>query len=38
MGDIWIGQANNPVVFQAKGLDRGVLMDEFYNGYPVYFQ
>ena len=38
IGYIWIGQANNPVVFQAKGLDRGVLMDEFYNGYPVYFQ
>jgi uncharacterized protein (TIGR03437 family) len=38
LGYIWIGQANNPVVFQPKGLDRGVLMDEFFNGYPVYFQ
>ena len=38
LGFIWIGQANNPVTFHATGLDRGIVMDEFYNGYPVYFQ
>jgi hypothetical protein len=37
-GYIWIGQFNNPVTFQAPGLDKGILMDEFFNGYPVYFQ
>jgi hypothetical protein len=38
IGYIWIGQFNNPVTFQASGLDKGILMDEFYNGFPVYFQ
>jgi uncharacterized protein (TIGR03437 family) len=38
LGYIWIGQFNNPVTFQAPGLDKGILMDEFFNGYPVYFQ
>jgi len=38
LGYIWIGQFNNPVTFPAIGLDRGILMDEFYNGFPVYFQ
>jgi hypothetical protein len=38
IGYIWIGQFNNPVTFQAPGLDKGILMDEFFNGYPVYFQ
>ena len=37
-GYIWIGQSNNPVTFQATGLDKGILMDEFFNGFPVYFQ
>jgi uncharacterized protein (TIGR03437 family) len=37
-GYIWIGQANNPVTFQATGLDRGIVMDEFFNGFPVYFK
>jgi len=37
-GYIWIGQSNNPVTFQATGLDRGILMDEFFNGLPVYFK
>lgn len=37
-GYIWIGQFNNPVKFQASGLDKGILIDEFYNGYPVSFQ
>lgn len=35
---IWIGQSNNPLTFQAQGLDRGILVDEFFNGFPVYFQ
>jgi uncharacterized protein (TIGR03437 family) len=38
IGYIWIGQFNTPVTFQAPGLDKGILMDEFFNGYPVYFQ
>jgi uncharacterized protein (TIGR03437 family) len=38
VGYIWIGQSNNPVTFQAKGLDRGIVMDEFFNGFPVYFK
>jgi uncharacterized protein (TIGR03437 family) len=38
IGYIWIGQFNNPVTFQPTGLDKGILMDEFYNGFPVYFQ
>jgi len=38
VGYIWIGQFNNPVTFHATGLDRGIVMDEFYNGFPVYFQ
>jgi uncharacterized protein (TIGR03437 family) len=37
-GYIWIGQFNKPVTFQAPGLDKGILMDEFFNGYPVYYQ
>jgi uncharacterized protein (TIGR03437 family) len=38
IGYIWIGQFNKPVTFQAKGLDKGILIDEFFNGYPVKFQ
>jgi hypothetical protein len=38
IGYIWIGQFNTPVTFQAPGLDKGILMDEFFNGYPVNFQ
>ena len=34
-GYIWIGQYNKPVTFQATGLDKGILMDEFFNGFPV---
>jgi len=37
-GYIWIGQFNNPVTFQATGLDRGIVIDEFFNGFPVYFK
>jgi hypothetical protein len=37
-GFLWIGQMNNPVTFQASGLDRGILVDEFFNGFPVYFK
>jgi len=37
-GYIWIGQMNNPVTFQATGLDKGLLVDEFFNGFPVYFK
>jgi uncharacterized protein (TIGR03437 family) len=35
IGYIWIGQSNTPVTFQASGLDKGILIDEFFNGYPV---
>ena len=38
VGYLWIGQSNTPVTFQAPGLDKGILIDEFFNGYPVYFQ
>jgi uncharacterized protein (TIGR03437 family) len=38
IGYIWIGQYNNPVTFHASGLDKGILMDEFFNGFPVNFQ
>ena len=38
IGYIWIGQSNKPVTFQAPGLDKGILIDEFFNGYPVNFQ
>ena len=38
MGRLYIGQYNNPAAFQAPGLDRGLVMDLFYNGYGVYFQ
>ena len=37
-GYLWIGQFNNPVTFQATGLDKGILIDEFFNGFPVYFK
>ncbi len=37
-GYIWIGQLNSPVTFQAKGLDKGILVDQYNNGFPVYFQ
>jgi hypothetical protein len=37
-GGVWIGQSNNPVTFQATGLDKGILVDEFFNGFPVYFK
>ena len=35
---IWIGQFNTPVTFQSTGLDRGIVVDEFFNGFPVYFK
>jgi uncharacterized protein (TIGR03437 family) len=38
LGWIQIGQYNKPVTFQAKGLDRGLLTDAFFNGFGVYFQ
>ena len=38
IGYIWIGQFNNPVSFKANGLDKGILIDEFFNGFPVYFK
>jgi hypothetical protein len=38
LGFLWIGQFNTPVTFQATGLDRGIVMDEFFNGFPVYFK
>ena len=38
LGWIWIGQYNNPVTFQAQGLDRGIYTDVFFNGLGVYFQ
>jgi hypothetical protein len=38
IGYIWIGQSNKPVTFQAQGLDKGILMDEFFNGYPVSYK
>ena len=38
LGWIWIGQYNNPVTFQAQGLDRGILSDVFFNGAGVYFK
>jgi len=38
VGAIWIGQMNNPVLFQATGLDKGIVVDEFLNGFPVYFK
>jgi hypothetical protein len=38
LGYIWIGQSNKPVPFQAPGLDKGILIDEFFNGYPVSYQ
>jgi uncharacterized protein (TIGR03437 family) len=37
-GYIWIGQFNNPVTFQATGLDKGIVIDEFFNGFPIYFK
>jgi hypothetical protein len=37
-GGIWIGQFNTPVTFQATGLDKGIVMDEFFTGFPVYFK
>lgn len=38
LGWIWIGQYNNPVTFQAPGLDRGILTDVFFSGTGVYFK
>lgn len=38
LGWMWIGQYNNPVTFQAEGLDRGIVTDAFFNGVGVYFQ
>jgi hypothetical protein len=38
LGYIWIGETNNPVTFQATGLDKGILIQQFLNGYPVSFQ
>ena len=35
---LWIGQYNNPRVFNAPGLDRGLMTDIFYNGAGLYFQ
>jgi uncharacterized protein (TIGR03437 family) len=37
-GYIWIGQFNNPVTFQATGLDKGIVIDQFFSGFPVFFQ
>jgi len=37
-GAIWVGQSNTPVAFQATGLDKGILIDEFFIGMPVYFK
>lgn len=38
LGWIWIGQYNNPVTFQAPGLDRGIFTDVFFSGTGVYFK
>ena len=38
LGYIWIGEPNNPVTFQATGLDKGMLVETYVNGYPVTFQ
>jgi len=38
LGWMWIGQYNNPVAFQAQGLDRGIVSDAFFNGLAVSFQ
>lgn len=38
LGLIWIGQSNKPVIFQATGLDKGILVEEYVNGYAVSFQ
>jgi hypothetical protein len=38
LGRLYIGQYNNPVAFQATGLDRGLVTDIFYHGYGVYFK
>lgn len=38
LGWIWIGQYNDPVTFQAAGLDRAIITDVFWNGYGIYFQ
>ena len=38
LGLLWIGQPNKPVNFQATGLDKGILVQEYVNGYPVSFQ
>ena len=37
-GYIWLGQWGNSTTFQASGLDRAIMSDIFYTGYPVYFQ
>jgi uncharacterized protein (TIGR03437 family) len=38
LGWIWIGQYNNPVEFQAPGLDRGIFTDVFFSGTGVLFK
>ncbi len=38
LGWIWIGQYNNPVTFQAPGLDHGIFTDVFFSGTGVYFK
>ena len=38
LGFLWIGQYNNPTVFSAKGLDRGIITDIFYYRQQVAFQ
>lgn len=38
LGYIWIGEPNNPVTFHATGLDKGMLVEMYVNGYPVFFQ
>jgi uncharacterized protein (TIGR03437 family) len=38
IGWVWIGQTNNPVSFSAPNLDRGILVDTFYNRAEVNFQ
>jgi uncharacterized protein (TIGR03437 family) len=38
LGFLYIGQYNNPVTFQAPGLDRGIFTDVFFGGTGVLFQ
>jgi hypothetical protein len=38
LGFVFIGQYNNPVPFQATGVDRGILTDVFFSGSGVLFE